>query len=321
VSRLEILDGGPQTTVQDFPGRVGRMADGVSPAGPMDHFSFRVANLLVGNPDSAPGLELTLGGLRATADRDITVALCGTPVTATVDGEPLPLWEAAVVPAGAELRVRMSKGPGFRVYLAVAGGVDVPEIFGSRATHTLAGLGGFEGRALRRGDVLALGAPSGSTPAKAAFRNVPEYPRDWEIEVILGPQADPDYLTAADVKTLTSRSFRVDANSNRVGLRLEPVQFEWARKGGGIAGGHPSNILDDGYPPGGINMNGDTPVILGLDGPTSGGFVIVATVVHGALWKLGQVRPGKDSVRLRPVGLDEALELDRALDRRIAAAG
>jgi biotin-dependent carboxylase-like uncharacterized protein len=320
VSRLDVIDAGPQTTVQDFPGRVGRMADGVSPAGPMDHFACRVANRLVGNPESAAALELTLGGLRVRVDRDMTVALCGTPAPATVDGEPLPAWTAVAVAAGAELRVRMSKGPGFRAYLAIDGGIDVPEVFGSRATHTLAGLGGFEGRALRRGDVVSLHESAGSTAGRR-FEDVPDYPREWDVEVLLGPQADPDYLTAADVETLTSRRLSVDANSNRVGLRLEPVRFEWARSGGGIAGGHPSNILDDGYPPGGVNMNGDTPVILGCDGPTSGGFVIVATVVHGALWKLGQVRPGADSVRLRPVSLDEALDLDRDLDRRIAAAG
>jgi 5-oxoprolinase (ATP-hydrolysing) subunit C len=322
VRRLEIVEGGVQTTVQDYPGRIGRMADGVSSAGAMDHFAFRVANNLVGNPESAAGLEVTLGGLRARFSSATTIALCGTPQVATLDGEPLPAWEAVAVPAGAEVRLRMSRGPGFRAYLAIAGSIDVPEIFGSRATHTLAGLGGLEGRALRKGDIVPLGPPPDGAAIRAGrrFAAVPEYPREWDVEIMLGPQADPDFLTAADVEHLCSRAWRVEANSNRVGLRLEPVHLQWARSGGGIAGGHPSNILDDGYPPGGVNMNGDTPVILGCDGPTSGGFVIVATVVHGAIWKLGQIRPGADSIRFRAVTLDEAVELDRALDERIAAA-
>jgi 5-oxoprolinase (ATP-hydrolysing) subunit C len=318
---IEIIEGGVQSTVQDYPGRLGRLADGVSQAGPMDHFAFRVANALVGNPAGAAGLEVTLGGLRARFGADTVIALCGTPMPATLNGEPLPLWESVAVAAGDELRLRMSKGPGFRAYLAFAGGIDVPEIFGSRATHTLAGLGGLEGRALKKGDRLALaaGGNGGAGGGGRRFDAAPAYAGDWDVEVMIGPQADPDFLTAADVELLCSRPWKVDANSNRVGLRLEPFQLEWARSGGGIAGGHPSNILDDGYPPGGINMNGDTAVILGPDGPTSGGFVVVATVVHAAIWKLGQIRPGTDRIRFVPVTLERAVELDRALDAQIGA--
>jgi 5-oxoprolinase (ATP-hydrolysing) subunit C len=320
MSAIEIIAPGAQTTVQDFPGRLGRLADGFSQAGAMDHFALRVANALVGNDASAAGLEITVGGLRARFDGDGVVALCGTPMPATLNDEELPLWESVAVSAGDELRLRMSRGPGFRAYLAVAGGIDVPEVFGSRATHTLAGLGGLEGRALRKGDELALFGADGARPGRRPA-SVPDYPQEWEVEVMIGPQAAPDYLTAGDVERLSSKPWKVDANSNRVGLRLEPFGLEWARSGGGIAGGHPSNILDDGYPTGGINMNGDTAVILGPDGPTSGGFVVVATIVHGAIWKLGQIRPGADTIRFKPVTLDEAIELDRALDARIAEVG
>jgi biotin-dependent carboxylase-like uncharacterized protein len=319
MSAIEIVEPGVQTTVQDFPGRLGRLADGFSQAGAMDHFALRAANALVGNDASAAGLEVTLGGLRARFGAPGLIALCGTPLPATLNGEELPLWESVAVREGDELRLRMSKGPGFRAYLAIAGGIDVPEVFGSRATHTLAGLGGLEGRALRKGDRLELVGGDGDGPGRR-FASVPDYPREWDVEVMIGPQADPDYLTAGDVERLTSNAWQVDANSNRVGLRLEPFGLEWARSGGGIAGGHPSNILDDGYPTGGVNMNGDTAVILGPDGPTSGGFVVVATVVHGAIWKLGQIRPGTDKIRFKPVTLEEAIELDRALDAQIAEA-
>ena len=318
---MKIVDAGPQTTVQDHPGRLGRLADGISPAGAMDHFAFRVANALVRNPPTAAGLEITLGGLRVRFDAPAVIALCGTPQPATLNGGPLPPWESVAVGAGDELRVRMSKGRGFRSYLAIAGGIDVPEVLGAHATHTLGALGGIDGRALRRGDRLALRwTPPDCSAVGRRFADAPEYPREWDLEIMVGPQADPEFLTHGDVEHLCSQHWQVDANSNRVGLRLEPVRLEWARSSGGIAGGHPSNILDNGYPLGGINMNGDTPVILGCDGPTSGGFVVVGTVVHGALWKLGQIRPGADMVRFRPVTLAEALALDRALDQRIAAA-
>jgi biotin-dependent carboxylase-like uncharacterized protein len=320
---LAILEPGVQTTVQDFPGRLGRLADGVSQAGAMDHLALRVANALVGNDAGAAALEVTLGGLRARFGADAVIALCGTPMPATLNGEELPLWQSVAVRAGDELRLRMSKGPGFRAYLAISGGIDVPPVFGSRATHTLAGLGGHEGRALRKGDELALLDPgaAGAGAAGRRFGAVPEYVKEWEVEVMIGPQADPDFLTAGDVERLCSQAWKVDANSNRVGLRLEPFGLEWARSGGGIAGGHPSNILDDGYPTGGINMNGDTAVILGPDGPTSGGFVVVATIVHGAIWKLGQIRPGADTIRFKAVDLEDAIALDRALDEQIRLAG
>ncbi len=318
MSAIEITAPGAQTTVQDFPGRLGRLADGFSQAGAMDHFALRAANALVGNEASAAGLEVTVGGLRARFEGDAVIALCGTNMPATLNGEDMPLWESVAVSDGDELRLRMSRGPGFRAYLGVAGGIDVPEVFGSRATHTLAGVGGIEGRALKKGDRLELNG--GSAEAGRRFGAVPEYPSEWQVEVMIGPQAAPDFLTDGDVERLTSTAWKVDANSNRVGLRLEPFGLEWARTTGGIAGGHPSNILDDGYPTGGINMNGDTAVILGPDGPTSGGFVVVATIVHGAIWKLGQIRPGSDTIRFKAVSLEEAIELDRELTARIQEA-
>ena len=128
-----------------------------------------------------------------------------------------------------------------------------------------------------------------------------------------GPQAAPDFLTETDMETLFGRPWAVDRNSNRTGIRLESHRFEWARSSGGIAGGHPSNILDNSYPVGAININGDLPVILGPDGPTAGGFVVAATVVHADYWKIGQLRPVGDTVRFREVSIDEALDAERAL--------
>jgi urea carboxylase len=317
----EVLAGGIQTTVQDYPGRRGMLAQGFFPAGPMDHFALRAANLLVGNPESAAALEITLGNFRLRLDADTTVAISGAETEVTVDGAPVPLWESHRVRAGSELAVGLAPGPGFRCYLAVDGGFDVPVLLGSRATYTMGALGGLDGRPLREGDRLPLGDGAGDGSGRrfrAAAR--PGYARDWEVRVMRGPQAAPDYLTENDMQTLFGRRWPVDRNSNRTGIRLESHKFEWARQTGGIAGGHPSNILDNSYPVGAINVNGDLPVILGPDGPTAGGFVVAAAVIHADYWKIGQFRPVGDTVGFREVSIDEAIAADRELDEILTAA-
>jgi len=307
---IEILEPGIQTTVQDYPGRRGLLAKGFFPAGPMDHLAFRAANRIVGNPPGAAGLEVTLGNFAMRFDG--IVAVCGADAPVTLDGREVAMWQAH---EGRELRVGPARGPGFRLYVALAGGIDVPPVLGSRATYTMGALGGHEGRALVPGDLLPVGAARGEP---RPFTARPEYSRDWEIRAMRGPQSAPDFLTEADMEMLFSRSWSVNPNSNRTGIRLEGGTFEWARRSGGIAGGHPSNILDNGYPVGAVNINGDLPVILCVDGPTAGGFVVAATVIHADLWKLGQLRPVGDSVRFREVAIDEAIELDLALGASLA---
>jgi urea carboxylase len=301
---LEIVEAGIQTTVQDYPGRRGMQAQGFFPAGPMDHLAHRAANLLVGNPVAGATLEITLGNFRARLDSDATIAV----------------WESHEVPAGAELAIGIAPEAGFRFYLAVDGGFDVPLLFGSRATYTMGALGGLDGRPLQQGDRLPLGEPGGNGRTRLMQETRPEYSREWEVRVMRGPQAAPDYLTVGDLETLFGRAWPIDRNSNRTGIRLESHKFEWARRTGGIAGGHPSNILDNSYPVGAINVNGDLPVILGPDGPTAGGFVVAATVTHADFWKIGQFRPVGDTVRFREVTLEQAVEADRALDETLTDA-
>jgi 5-oxoprolinase (ATP-hydrolysing) subunit C len=317
---IEVLEGGIETTVQDYPGRAGMLSHGLFPAGPMDHFAFRAANLLAGNPLGTAALEVTLGGLAVRFGSEATVAFCGAEAEVTLDGEALPLWESRRVGTGAELRIGIAPGPGFRQYVAVSGGIDVPPFFGSRSTYTMGALGGHEGRALQPGDRLPIGEENGRAPNppqrfKQELR--PAYSRDWEIETVRGPQASPDYLTEEDMEEFFSRSWPVDKNSNRTGIRLESHKFKWAREGGGISGGHPSNILDNSYPVGAVNINGDLPVILANDGPTAGGFVVAGTIARAGLWKIGQLRPVGDTLRFREVTVDEAVEQGRELDERL----
>jgi 5-oxoprolinase (ATP-hydrolysing) subunit C len=315
---VEVIEPGIQTTVQDYPGRPGLMRQGFFPAGAMDHFALRAANLLVGNTESAAGLEVVLGNFALRFHADAAVAVCGAQAELTVDGAPIRLWESSAVRAGSELRVGISQGPGFRLYVAVSGGIDVPPLFGSRATYTMGALGGLDGRPVRKGDRLPVG-DSGGTPARRFKGSArPAYAREWELDAVAGPQAAPDYLTEEDMRTFFDRTWPVDRNSDRTGIRLESFRFQWARKGGGVAGGHPSNILDNPYPVGAVNINGDLPVILGPDGPTAGGFIVAATVTHAALWKIGQLRPVGDRLRFRQVTAEEAVELERVQRERLS---
>jgi len=321
MSVAEVLEGGIQTTVQDWPGRPGMLSQGFFPAGPMDHLAFRAANLLVDNPSSAAGLEITLGNFALRFQGDATIAVCGAHAPTTIDGREIELWRSHRVGAGSELRIGVAPGPGFRLYLAVAGGIDVPSLFGSRSTYTMGALGGYEGRPLQSGDRLPLGRPAENPlPRRFADSARPAYTRDWEVRAMRGPQAAPDYLTEADMQEFFSRWWSIDRNSNRTGIRLESHKFRWARQGGGIAGGHPSNILDNSYPVGAVNLNGDLPVILGPDGPTAGGFVVCATVTYADLWKIGQFRPVGDRVRFREVTIEEAIEAERALTETLTPA-
>ncbi|GAA4833391.1 5-oxoprolinase subunit C family protein [Saccharopolyspora rosea] len=310
VAALEVVDPGVQTTVQDWPGRPGLQRRGFFPSGPVDHLAFRVANLLVGNDVGAAALEIPMGRFAARVAADGVVALCGADGAAPVlNGEPVPLWEGFDVRAGDRLTCGPAKGPGFRLYLAFSGGFEVPEVLGSRATHLVAGIGGVDGRALVRHDVLTARPVRRPRRRRVPQALRPAYAEHWEIEVMRGPHADPDFLTSADWAEFVSATWRVGLNSDRVVTRLGPHRFTWSRADGGAAGAHPSNVLDGGYPLGGVHINGDTPMILGPDGPTSGGFAVVATVVHAGLWRVGQLRPGRDTVRFREVDLDRAQSL------------
>jgi len=321
-STVDVLAGGTQTTVQDYPGRLGHWDVGVPPSGPMDGRSFRLANRLVGNSDTAAGLEFTVHGPTLRFNTAAVIALTGAPMPATLNGRPISFHRALRVTAGQTLRLAAVDGPGLRTYLAIRHGFDVPDYLGSKATFTLGLFGGHAGRALRVGDVLrvnrqtAAGVTDAAPLLRAPVSIRPQLTRDWEIGVLHGPHSAPDFFTADDIAVLFKTAYEVHYNSARTGVRLIGPKPHWARRDGGEAGLHPSNIHDNAYAVGAIDFTGDMPIILGPDGPSCGGFVCPATIVQGELWKIGQLKPG-DKVRFRALTAERARILATAQDAEI----
>jgi urea carboxylase len=307
--RIEVERAGTLTTVQDWPGRLGLWQVGVPPSGPMDDRSFRLGNVALGNPEGAAGLECTATGPALRFSADTCVCVTGAPVSVTVDGTEVPMWEPVSVAAGALLDIGPSDGPGLRVYLLVAGGLDVAAYLGSLSTFTLGGFGGHGGRALAVGDVVRAGAPLRDVAQAAVPTHArPNMASDWHVGVTVGPHAAPDFFTPEDIEAFYAAEWGVHYNSARTGVRLVGPAPRWARRDGGDAGLHPSNIHDTPYSIGAVDYTGDVPILLGPDGPSLGGFVCPATVVTGERWKLGQLRPG-DVVRFVPVEPADAPKL------------
>ncbi|PIL26818.1 hypothetical protein GSI_11079 [Ganoderma sinense ZZ0214-1] len=314
-SAFTVLRASLETTVQDYPGR--RIGLGIPRSGPMDSFAFRIANTLAGNDPGTEGLELTLTGCLLLFYTTAVVAVTGAPAKVTVDGKEVRMWERIIVPAGAKFAVGTAQQTGMRSYLAIRGGFpEIPKYLGSKSTSM--GMGGYQGRALTIGDHIALGecAPTAADASPLAIPEslIPAYPQEWTIHVLPGPQCDPTFITEEGIADFFATRWTVSAASNRMGVRLEGPRIAWARENGGEGGSHPSNILDNGYAFGTINVNGDTPVILTNEGPDMGGYVCVCTIASAELWKLGQLRAGS-TIRFQRVSFEEARDLYRTQER------
>jgi urea carboxylase len=309
-----VLSAGIQTTVQDQVGRTGMWGVGVPPSGAWDELSFALANRAVGNGPQDAGLEMVVVGPTLRFTERTLICVAGAVHDATVDGRPVRPGVVTVVPAGGTLECGSLPGPGMRGYLAVRGGVAVPRVLGSRATFLLGGFGGLDGRALIAGDVLPIGRDENAAAPLDLTALLPEIGHDWQLRVIAGPHGSPEHLTEAGEQALYDRVWEVDHRADRTGIRLTGRRPDWSRVDGGEAGLHPSNIHDSAYPVGGIMLSGDTPVIVGPDGPSLGGFVVPCATIRVDRWMLGQFRPG-DRVRLVPVSLAAA---DAAFQERVA---
>jgi KipI family sensor histidine kinase inhibitor len=304
---FEVLTPGPLTTVQDR-GRAGYQKFGVSASGAVDGVALQVGNILVGNPRGAAGLEFMLMGPSLRFLRDAAVALTGGEGRATLDGRPAPWYASFLVRAGQVLEVG-GLVRGFRGYLALAGGLDVPTLLNSRSTCLGARFGGHLGRRLEAGDRLAA-ASSGRPPLIGAVAPPGWRPEEAEaptVRVVLGPQGDA--FTEAGRQTFLSATYQVTSDVDRMGCRLEGPALTHARG---------ADIISDWIPLGGIQVPGSgKPIILLANRQTTGGYAKVATVIGPDIPVVAQRRPG-DALRFRTVAMADAQAAARDLERRLA---
>lgn len=315
-----VLKPGLETSVQELPGRIGYWEQGFPPSGPVDDWSFRLANLLVGNDRNAAALECQLLGPTLRIDFDGFLAVTGADMTPKLDGVDIPAWQTVPVNAGQVLGLSAAR-IGARSYIAFSGGIDTPEVLGSRAVFHMARIGGA---ALQAQQVVPVGRQVGA----CARLSVPEAARPqfssskrWTIECVAGP--NDDWLDPTSIEEFFSTDWQVQGKSNRTGIRLTGPEFrfsERATKKRPEHGQDPSNILDHGYPLGAVNLAGQTPIILINDAPSTGGFINPFTVASAAFWKLGQARPG-DMLRFARLSVEEAQRMRRDADMRLSADG
>lgn len=313
---LEVIKPGLETSVQDYPGRIGYWEQGFPFSGPMDFWSFQLGNLLVGNAPGAAGLECQYTGPTLRFQRDAVAALTGADMAATLEGEPLPVWESFAVHAGQTLKLNFAQR-GARAYLTIAGGIDTPPVLGSRSTFHQAGIGGMEGHALKKGQVVPVADGNGTAGRRVAQEYRPPITgeKSWQIEVVPGP--NDDWIDAAGQERFLTSDWTVQSRSNRTGFRLTGPEWTFADRAhnkGAEHGEHPSNILDHGYPVGTVNLCGQTPIILVNDAPSTGGFINPYTVPSAAFWKLAQSKPG-DIYRFKSVTVDEAHNMRRSINK------
>ncbi|MEJ2867050.1 biotin-dependent carboxyltransferase family protein [Actinomycetospora sp. OC33-EN08] len=305
-----VHDPGLETTVQDT-GRFGHYAIGFPPSGALDSFAYHVGNALVGNAPGAAGLEAVYLGPTLEFTEDTVIAVTGADIPATLDGEPLPLWESVAVRAGQTLAFGQLAG-GARPYVAVAGGIDVPRVYGSRSTYTLVGMGGFGGRGVAEGDELALGDDAVAPRAgrRLGDEDVPTYPEVAELRLLVGLHSYR--LTPESLERFTDTAWKVTPDANRVGYRYRGAELEFVpREQPFGAGSDPANVTDCGYPVGSVQVPGGVePIVLLQDAVTGGGYATLGTVVSVDRDRLAQTKTG-DRTRFVPVELDEALAIRR----------
>lgn len=305
---LKIIKPGLSTTVQDG-GRVGYYNVGIPLSGAMDQYALCVANLLVGNAEDAAALECTFLAPEIEFTRDAVVAVAGAQASPKLNGSALPMHESFAVRAGDTLSFGFF-ALGARLYIAVAGGIDVPEVLGSRSTYALCGIGGFKGRTLAAGDELPVGD---ARPQARAGRNVPEHlavqcSKEHELRVL--PGLYDERLEPEAAASFYSDTWTVGTEANRMGYRLKdgrPLPFKERTPPFG-AGSDPSNIVDAGYAYGSIQVPGGLePIILHRDAVSGGGYAMIGTVISADMDRIAQMQPNY-KIRFVQVTMDEALD-------------
>jgi len=293
---IRVLDPGPQTTVQDG-GRRGQLRYGIPPSGPIDGRSFTLANRLVGNADGVAGLEFTLIGPRLRAEAPCAIAVTGADAPLTLNDAPAAGWETLMLSTGDVVRIGAARS-GVRGYVAVAGGIDVPPVLGSRATYLRGRLGGLEGRPLRRDDLLKTGAAGRVRGRAVPASAIPDWRAEPVLRVVLGPQADR--FTEEGLAAFLGGAYEVLPQSDRMGARLSGPRIAHAR-------GH--DIISDGIALGAVQVPGDgQPIVLLADRQSTGGYTKIATVCSFDVPRVGQAKPGQ-RVRFSAVDIANAQRL------------
>ena len=302
---FDILEPGLATTVQDK-GRPGYYNVGIPQSGSMDQLSAEMANACVGNSASEAVLECTYIGPMLRTTTPTVVAITGAPVEVFVNGERRQQWTRLELAADDVLSFGIIQG-GTRYYLAVAGGIDVPVILGSRSSYVLGAVGGFEGRTLRAGDRVPFGTfvtTGGHSSIPPELR--PTFLKQLDVRVLVGLY--DHRLTDAGLQTLLTATWKLTSVADRMGLRYSGPAVEWkSRKQPFGAGSDPSNIVDAGYAVGSIQIpGGKEPIVLHRDAVSGGGYAMVATVISADMDLLARSAPGT-ATRFRAVTMDEAV--------------
>jgi len=309
-NKIRVLEGGLQTCIQDYPGRVGFWRVGIPLSGPMDAFAFKLANLLVGNQVGTTALESQFIGPKLMFCSDAIIGLTGGDWEPRLDDKPVALWETVNVKSGQVLTCPRAR-TGARLYLAIAGGFDAETVLGSKSSFP-SGFGGAG--AINDGDVLTFGGGDTVWRRRVKSSVRPNYPDDLLVEVTVGPHFD--WLDQKGQDLLLKGPWKITGRSDRTGIRLAGPLLSFSRRAlhkDPQHGPDPTNVVSAGYPLGGINLCGDTPIILPVDAPTMGGFITPLVVISASLWKVGQVRPGQ-VLRFRLVDIDEAINLRRRFE-------
>ena len=307
---VQVIKKGLETSVQDYPGRIGTLNQGFPASGPMDSWSFRLANILVGNKTGDAALECQFMGPTLKFIDDRTIAITGADMSPKIDGKSVPLWESIEVKANQILELEFAT-IGARSYIAFAGGINSEPWLGSRSTFHKAGVGGIDGKAIENNQIIPLGKNKKIHPRKIKRNSIPKISREknWSIEVVLGP--NDDWIDNKGHEIFFKSKWKLQAKSDRTGYRLDGPKLSFTDKATNKSlenGSEPSNIIDQGYPAGAINLAGQTPIILVNDGPSMGGFINPYTVPSSAFWKLGQAKPG-DIFNFIEVSVEKAQSL------------
>lgn len=316
-STFTVASPGLQTTVQDL-GRFGYYHLGIPQSGAMDNYSAQAANALVGNEPNAAVLECTYTGPTLTFSKGTTIAVTGASTAVQLNGEEIPTWSQCDVKAGDELSFGFIT-EGSRFYIALRGGIDVPEVLGSRSTYALCGIGGFRGRKLAAGDELSTFDSTAPLPkaTKVPANMRPEFSKAQTVRVV--PGLYDHKLTKAGRKNLLEAAWTLTPVADRGGLRYQGPGVEWNNAPQPFgAGADPSNIVDAGYAVGSIQIPGGTqPIILHRDAVSGGGYAMVATVISADMDIVSRAAPGTET-HFHEVTMDQALAARKDYNDSIA---